>query len=155
MLPQTSQITFETVPPGLAFSFDGQLLNTPASSTAVVGMSHQISAPLRQNDMGTNYSFVLWSDGGAATHGIFVPPTNADFTASYVRPGMNITSGGAGSLNLSWPSWASALTLYSTTNLTPPVSWSLVGGTVVSSNGLLNLSVPLANGSYFYRLQSQ
>jgi hypothetical protein len=155
VMPQISQMTFNTVPTNLAISLDGQLINSPTSPAAVAGMSHQISAPSSQNDLATNYSFVLWSDGGAAMHDIFVPPTNAVFTASYVPPGLSITSHEAGLVALSWPQWAAALALYSTTNLTPPVSWSPVIGTFTSSNALVNCSVPLANGSCFYRLQSQ
>jgi len=154
VLPQTSQLSFTTVPPGLPLSLDGQSLSTPASLTAVVGMSRQISAPSPQPDSGANLSFVLWSDGGAATHEILVPPTNTVFTASYVQPGIGITSSGAGMVTLSWPQWASSLALYSATNLAPPVSWSPVSSTPVNSNGLVTLSVSLTNASCFYRLQS-
>jgi len=153
VLPQTSQLTLTTVPPGLPLSLDGQPLSTPASLAAVVGMSRQISAPSTQNDLGTNLSFVLWSDGGTPTHAILVPPTNAVLTASYVQPGLGITSGG-GTVNLSWPQWASGLVLYSATNLAEPVSWSPAGGALLSSNGLVILSVPLTNASCFFRLQS-
>ncbi|HEX4349458.1 MAG TPA: hypothetical protein VH251_03685, partial [Verrucomicrobiae bacterium] len=154
VLPQTSQLTLGTVPSGLPLSLDGQPLNTPVSLAAVVGMSRQISAPSPQAYGGTNLSFVLWSDGGAATHNILVPPTNAIFTASYIQPGIGIASGSTGTVNLSWPQWASGLTLYSTTNLAPPVSWSPVNGTLASSNGWIILSVPLTNTDCFYRLKS-
>jgi hypothetical protein len=79
----------------------------------------------------------------------------AQLVAPLLEPGISVSFGGAGLVNLTWPQWASPLTLYSTTNLAPPVSWSPVGGAVVSSNGWLNLSVRLTNGSYFYRLQWQ
>jgi hypothetical protein len=154
VLPQTSQLTLASVPPGLPLLLDGQVLNTPTMLAAVVGMSRQLSAPLQQTDSGANLSFVLWSDGGAATHDIFVPTTNAVLTASYVQPGIGIAASGAGTVSLSWPQWASALGVYSATNLAPPVSWSPVGGTLVNSNGLVILSVPLTNASSFYRLQS-
>jgi hypothetical protein len=153
VLPQTSQLSFATIPAALPLSLDGQSLSTPASLTEVVGMSHQISAPSPQVVSGTNFSFVLWSDGGAATHNIPVPPTNAVFTASYIQPGVNIVSGGSGTVTLSWPQW-SGLALYSATNLAPPVSWSSVNGTLANSNGWIILSVPLTNASCFYRLQS-
>ena len=153
VLPQTSQLTLTTVPSALPLSLDGQSLGTPASLTAVVGMSRQLSAPSPQTYSGTNLSFVLWSDGGAATHDILVPSTNAVFTASYLRPNIGIASGGAGIVSLSWPQWASGLALYSATNLTPPVNWSPVTGTLANSNGIVTLSVPLTNVSCFYRLQ--
>lgn len=154
VLPQTSQLTLATVPPGLSLLLDGQLLNTPASTTAVVGMTRQISAPSPQAYSGANLSFVLWSDGGAGTHDILVPSNNAAFTASYIRPAVGIASPGPGAVSLSWPQWASSLVLYSTTNLNPPVAWSPVTGALVSSNGTITLSLPLTNSSRFYRLQS-
>ena len=154
VLPQTSQLSLATVPPGLSLSLDGQSFGTPTSLTAVVGMSRQISAPAQQAYAGTNLSFVLWSDGGTATHEILVPPTNVVFTASYVQPGIGITSIGAGMVSLRWPQWASELTLYSTTNLVPPIFWSPVSGTPVNTNGWAILSVPITNTSCFYRLQS-
>ena len=155
VLPQTSQLSFTTVPSGLPLFLDGQPLSTPASLPAVVGMSRQLSAPLSQDDAGTNVSFVLWSDGGAPTHDILVPATNAALTASYVQPGIGIAASDAGMVTLSWPQWASAMTLYAATNLVPPISWSPAKGILVTSNGLVSLSVLLTNTNCFYRLQWQ
>ncbi|HEV2319276.1 MAG TPA: LamG domain-containing protein, partial [Verrucomicrobiae bacterium] len=154
VLPQVSQLSLVTVPSLLPLSLDGQSLATPASITAVVGMTRQISAPSPQLYSGANLSFVLWSDGGAATHNILVPPTKSVFTASYFRPGIGITPNGAGRVTLSWPQWASTLALYSATSLAPPVSWSPANGTPVNSNGWITLSVALTNATCFYRLQS-
>jgi hypothetical protein len=154
VLPETSQLTLTTVPSGLPLSLDGQSLSTPASLMAVVGMSRQISAPSPQLDSGTNLSFVLWSDAGAATHAILIPPTNSVLTASYVYPGIGITPG-SGNVVLSWPQWAAGMLLYSATNLTPPVSWSPVSGALVNQNGSVTMSVPATNANCFYRLQSQ
>ena len=95
---------------------------------------------------------MLWSDGGAASHSILVPPTNAVFTASFVQPelglGMNV-----GGITLSWPAWAAAMNLYAATNLAPPASWMAVTDAPALSNGLLYLGVPATNGTRFYRLQ--
>ncbi len=61
----------------------------------------------------------------------------------------------AGSLLLSWPADAGLFSLYSTTNLTPPVMWTPVVGTRVLSNGVWSLSLGNAtNGQRFFRLQS-
>ncbi len=150
--PQTTELTFETVPPGLQLALDGQSLMTPVSLAAVVGMSRNISAPSPQNLSDSNYQFVVWSDGGPSTHVITVPPTNTTFTASFLQPGIGI-SASAGSLNLNWPQWAGGMNLYSTTNLSPPVSWSQVAITPSVSNGWISVQVPVTNGNCFYRLQ--
>jgi hypothetical protein len=151
--PQTSLLSFGTVPAGLQLSLDGQGLSTPATLAAVTGMSWLLSAPASENITGVIYPFVLWSDGGAMTHTILVPGTNATFTASYLPPSLGAAFG-AGSINLSWPQWAAALKLYSATNLSPPVFWSPVATDPVISNGLFNIQLPSTNENLFYRLQS-
>jgi len=152
VLAQTSQLTFGTVPSGLQLDLDGQPLNTPATLAAVVGMSRNVSAPSPQNQSGSNYQFVVWSDGGAAMHSITVPATNADFVASFLPPGIGL-SRGTGNLNLNWPQWAGAMNLYSTTNLSPPVTWTPVAITPSVSGGWISVQVPVTNGNNFYRLQ--
>jgi hypothetical protein len=58
-------------------------------------------------------------------------------------------------LTISWPDWANDWTLYTTTNLTPPVVWLPTTNTVVSSNGTLNVTVPAQmTGAQFYKLVS-
>ena len=150
--PQISQLTFATIPAGLQLSLDDQTLNTPTSLAAVVGMDRQLSAPSSQNISGSDHPFVIWSDGGAMTHNILVPGTNATFTASYLQPNLGAAFS-AGSVNLSWPQWAGAKKLYSATNLSPPIFWSPVAIDPVSSNGLFNLQLPSTNDNLFYRLQ--
>lgn len=55
---------------------------------------------------------------------------------------------------LSWPADAGWFSLYSTTNLTPPVTWTLVPGTTTQSNGAWHFPLPIAtNAQTFYRLQ--
>jgi len=115
-------------------------------------MSRNVSAPSPQNQSGSNYQFVVWSDGGAAMHSITVPATNADFVASFLPPGIGL-SRGTGNLNLNWPQWAGAMNLYSTTNLSPPVTWTPVAITPSVSGGWISVQVPVTNGNNFYRLQ--
>jgi arabinan endo-1,5-alpha-L-arabinosidase len=150
--PQTSQLTFGTVPPGLQVALDGQPLTTPTTVAAVVGMNPLLAAPSPQMQAGSNYQFVVWSDGGAVSHSIIVPPTNAAFTASFVQPEIGLGAN-AGGIDLSWPTWAAAMKLYASTNLAPPTFWSAVTGAPTASNGLFHLEVPATNGSRFYRLQ--
>src|SRR6185295_7409879 len=66
--PQTSQLTFVTVPAGLQITLEGQPLATTTSLPTVVGMARLVGAPSPQMLSGTNYQFVVWSDGGAQTH---------------------------------------------------------------------------------------
>ncbi len=152
VLPQTSQLTFETVPSGLQLALDGQPLNTPATLAAVVGMTRSITAPSPQSLSGTHYQFVVWSDGGATAHDISVPGTNGFYTASYVQPAIDLSANG-GSLSLNWPQWAGAMNLYSATNLSPPVTWTPVAIPASVSNGWISVQVPTTNWNGFFRLQ--
>lgn len=152
VMPETSQLSLGTIPTGLPLALGGQAVGTPSTVTAVAGMSLQLSAPSPENISGTNYQFVIWSDGGAMTHDVLVPGTNATFTASYLQPSLNAVVGTDG-VNLSWPQWAGAMKLYSATNLSPPVFWSPVMIDPMNSNGFLNIQLAPSN-SLFYRLQS-
>jgi arabinan endo-1,5-alpha-L-arabinosidase len=150
--PQTSLLSFETVPPGLQVTLDGQAFNSPTSLASVVGMSRVLTAPSPQSQAGSNYQFVIWSDGGAVTHNILVPPSDSTFTASFLQPVIGVGQG-AGSLQLTWPQWAAAMRLYGSTNLSDPGSWYPVTNAPVSSNGLFYLELPTKNADEFYRLQ--
>jgi hypothetical protein len=152
ILPQTSLLTLATVPTGLQLALDGQTLTTATSLVAVAGMNRTLAAPSPQSQSGSNYQFVIWSDGGAMTHNVIVPGTNSAFTASFLDPRISIVSD-AGGLSLSWPQWAAAMKLYTATNLSPPIVWLPVAGTPQISNGLFYVSVPLTNENLFYRLQ--
>jgi hypothetical protein len=66
---------------------------------------------------------------------------------------MDLVAGGD-ALVLSWPEWADDWELWSTTNIKPPVVWSLVTNPAVNSNGYLLLSVAPSAVSQFYRLVS-
>jgi hypothetical protein len=84
------------------------------------------------NDCGTSVN--------SAPLGVYLPLPSLSLTAS------------AGALNLTWPDWASDWELYSTTNLTPPVQWSPVTGTVTSNNGRFSVSLPVDSQTRFFRL---
>ena len=55
-------------------------------------------------------------------------------------------------LTLSWPGWASDWTLFSTTNLAPPVVWTAVPDVVSSNNGQFDVSIPIDSDTRFFRL---
>lgn len=152
--PLIGVIELVTVPSGLQVELDGDLLATPASIPVVAGFQRLLNAPSPQNQGGTNFSFVVWSNGGPAAHLITVPATNRSYTASYENPTLLIDVSGT-DVVLRWPDWAAALEVHSATNLTTPVVWSPVLGVSFPSNGLEHLTLPLDEGNRFYRLQSQ
>ena len=153
VLPRISLLNLATVPAGLQVLLDGQTLNSPTSVVAVVGLTRSLNAPSTQSAAGNNYNFVLWSDGGAATHNISVPTNGGTYTASYLQPSLSLSSA-SNNLVLGWPSWAGAMNLYGTTNLIPPVAWLMVTNAPVASNGWMLLTLPTTNATGFYRLQS-
>jgi hypothetical protein len=152
LIAPLATITLATVPSGLEIELDGQPLTGTTSLVEVVGMNHVIGAPSPQSLNSTNYNFVLWSDGGAATHNFIIPPTNTTLTASFVQPGITVTQTVNG-VSLSWPLWAGGMELYTTTNLSSP-AWTLVTNAAAGSNNLLSITLPAANSMQFYRLQS-
>lgn len=149
--PSISQLTLATVPTGLQVTLDGSPVTGTTSLAEVVGMSHIISAPSPQDLFGTNYNFVLWSDGGAETHNFLAPATNAALTASFVEPTIVGTLTGSG-LNLAWPQWAGTMGLRAASNLSPSVVWVPVTNAVTVSNGFLTVTIPTTNSMQFYRL---
>lgn len=152
--PLIGVINLVTVPSGLQLGLDGDLWVAPASVPAVAGFQRNLDAPSPQNQGGTNYDFVIWSDGGPASHLITVPATNMSYTASYVKPALLI--GGSGTnVVLSWPDWAAVLEVRSATNLTPPVVWDPIAEVPDPGNGLQHLTLPLREGNRFFRLQSR
>ena len=152
VLPRYGTLNLATVPAGLQLSLDGQSFTAPTSVVAVVGMTRSLSAPTPQNLAGSNINFVVWSDGGAATHAVKVPTNTAAFTASFVPPPL-LSSNAAGTVALQWPAWAAPFSIWSATNLVPPVVWTKLTGVPATNNGNLLLNVSRSNSSSFYRLQ--
>ena len=82
--PNVSTITIATDPAGLRITVDGQSFTSPHTFDSVVGFERPIGAAASQALGGSSYSFVNWSDGGAATHTISTPASSTSYTASYV-----------------------------------------------------------------------
>jgi hypothetical protein len=74
--------------------------------------------------------------------GVLLPLPNLTMTAT------------ANSLSLAWPSWASDWNLFSATNLTPPVMWLPVSGSVSSNASGFSVTLPIGTGMEFFRLTS-
>jgi len=81
--PNTANLTVTTTPTGLQVTVDGQPFTAPTTFGSVVGFQRPIGAATSQSIGGTTYTFVSWSDGGAATHTIATPTTNTTYTATY------------------------------------------------------------------------
>ena len=152
VLPRLSTLNFAAVPTGLQLSLDGQNMNSPTSVVRVAGMIRTLSAPSPQTLSGSNYNFVVWSDGGAQTHNFSVPTNAANYTASFVQPTLALNNN-VGALTLQWPAWAAPFSVWSTTNLTPPTAWTQVTNAPATNGGNLSLNLSATNGSGFYRLQ--
>jgi glucose/arabinose dehydrogenase len=77
--PRTVAITLATVPSGLNLTVNGTAVTGPTTITSWAGWQLSLAAPTRQPP----YSFVSWSDGGAATHSVATPTAPATYTATY------------------------------------------------------------------------
>jgi glucose/arabinose dehydrogenase len=81
--PRTVALTFQTTPGGLKLTVNGTQGTATFNRTVIVGSTNTISAPTPQTKGSKSYSFVSWSDGGAATHTITAPATAATYTARF------------------------------------------------------------------------
>src|SRR5262249_226450 len=90
--PRTATLQLETKPPGLQVTLEGQPVTTPASILSVVGMIRTFGALSPQTPAGLPYTYISWSDGGAATHTITSPAGSTTYTATYqvVSPAVNL-----------------------------------------------------------------
>jgi hypothetical protein len=78
-------ITITTTPAGLLVSADGGTpVAAPLVENWVAGSSHTIATSSPQSGAtGVQYVFGSWSDSGAISHSITVPPTTTTYTASF------------------------------------------------------------------------
>src|SRR5579859_1264279 len=91
VLPGTSTLTLNTSPAGGLVTVVGWGTNPgPWSVTRVVNMAVGIGVPSPQQLAGQTYSFESWSNGGAQSQTISVPPAGGVYTASLT------TGGGSG-----------------------------------------------------------
>jgi autotransporter-associated beta strand protein len=75
-------------------------------------------------------------------------------TLSVSQPALNVSAANS-LLLLSWPDWASAYSLHSTTNLTPPSVWSPVTNSPILGGDQWNVVVPVSSAcSQLFRLMS-
>jgi glucose/arabinose dehydrogenase len=97
VVPITAAVTLVTNPPGLQITLDSQPQTAPHLFTGVAGMVRSLEAASPQVVSGTTYTFVSWSDGGAATHTIATPATATTYTATFQPYSMGTGTTGGGS----------------------------------------------------------
>ena len=93
ILPRVSTVSLATVPSGLQIKLDGQPVTTPFSFVGVAGLMRNLEAVSPQNVNATTWTFVSWSDGGAAAHNIATPGTNTTLTATYTTAATTAPAG--------------------------------------------------------------
>ena len=84
--PRKVNVTFVTQPSGLNLTVNG---TTITGSTTIISWDNyqlNVNAP-NQTSGGQQYTFVSWSDGGAAAHTITTPATAATYTATFQTTG--------------------------------------------------------------------
>ena len=82
-------------------------------------------------------------------------PASAAVSAVLPSPSLGFAANGSErTFTINWPAWGNNWTLWSATNLTPPVTWVQVTNSVNSSNGQSIVTVPIAPGGAFFRLTS-
>ena len=85
----------DTPPAGAPLTLGGQSLAT-AFTQSLVGATRTLSVPLSTTINGVLYTFVSWSDGGAATHDVSVPSADTTYTATYQHAASAQTPYGGG-----------------------------------------------------------
>jgi len=97
---------------------------------------------------GTTYSYRMrsWNAQG------FSPYSNAQIVTTPPRP-LLATALSASTLMVTWPTWASNFTLYTTSDLLPPVVWAPVGVGGRNTGSNLAVSLPVGTNSSFFQLE--
>jgi|GEM_PF-625969 len=82
--PRMVNLTFNSSPSGLSVNVGGSTFVTPFTRSVIAGSANTVTAPAQGNSNGY-YTFASWSDGGAATHNITAPTSNASYTATFAN----------------------------------------------------------------------
>lgn len=91
------------------------------------------------------YNVTLTVSDGAAT-----VVSNATVTVLPLQ--LSVSSTGNGDFVLSWPTWATGFQIFSTTNLIPPIQWTLVPDAVMQTGSINWVSILTTNEIRFFRL---
>ncbi len=86
--PRVVNLTLSSSPASLQLTLDGQPVVSPHTVASVVGIERSIGVTTPQTIGATTYTFNNWSDGGAATHTIATPSSDATYTATFNGGGL-------------------------------------------------------------------
>ena len=81
--------------------------------------------------------------------------TFANYTAANRQCPALVVDNNAGSTSVSWPASGVGFTLYSTTNINPPVIWTVATNQPALTNNQWQISLPADATQRFYRLKAQ
>lgn len=81
---RTATMTLAADTPGVELTLAGATGPAPVTRTLAEGGTVGVSAPATVSDESGTYAFASWSDGGARSHDVVVPPGETTLTASYV-----------------------------------------------------------------------
>ena len=81
--PRKTTLAFETTPPGLDITLDGQPLTTPSSVESVEGILRTIGVPSPQTVDHVIYSFASWSNHGTQSQTFTTPTDDVTLNATF------------------------------------------------------------------------
>lgn len=136
VFPDKVNLTFTTLPPGLSVDVGGIRHVTPFILDTAKSFQYTINAPL-QTLSGQSYDFVSWSDGGARSHDIITPTTDASWIATFSAVGITGLKAAYGFEEGSGTSTADRSGLGNTGTLVGGAAWTTAGrfGRAVTFNG--------------------
>jgi PKD repeat protein len=88
--PKTVQLTLASQPTGAALTFNSDAAAGPIVREVIAGSRNSIGATTPQTIAEQNHVFESWSDGGAASHDVTAPSTDATITAQ-LKPVTTVT----------------------------------------------------------------
>ncbi len=80
------------------------------------------------------------------------PLSSSEIKQAFLQPTLSENVVG-NTVTLSWPSWASAMRLYTATSLSQPSFWSPVTNQSTTLNNTVSVTLPSSSPASFYRLQ--
>lgn len=156
-------------PKGLTESVSNQWVNL--SWTALVGATNyniqratNSGGPYTQigNTTTTNYTDITATNATSYYYVISASLSSGETANSdevvatpeaWVRVGVQLDPASS-QLSLTWPSWAANLSLWGTTNCSPPVVWGQITNAPQGTNGVLSVTLPLTKeGQQYFRLK--
>ena len=172
-----SLVSISTVPDQSAFlgaavpaiPFTVGSATIPADSLVVTALSTNSSLLPSNNIVVSGTSSNRWvvlmpAAGRSGTSAVTLTVSDGVYSASTTftltvnpLPQLSIsTNEASGRIGLSWPLYAGGMTIWSATNLSPPVSWwRAADATLATNDGNIVASFPATNTTRFFRLSTQ